>query len=72
MNITAFVVIAFLVVIGLWRDKVVLSISGFCLMIYGFTLWSNTEWLSIGVMITGFYLIIKALVLGKGSKKDDS
>jgi hypothetical protein len=46
---------------GYWhRDRLLIAISGFAWLVYAFTLWGVSEWLSITTGIAGFYFVVKA------------
>jgi hypothetical protein len=56
-----FFLLCFIVILGFWRgDRVMLVIGGFGMAIYGFSLWTSYQWLSIIAVIAGVYLTIKA------------
>ena len=57
------VVIIFLVILAFWhRDPIMYVLAGFSFILYGFTLWTTSWYLSILLVVAGMALFVKARV----------
>ena len=53
--------IAFITILAYWRhDRVWYILSGFALIIYGFNYWDTSNYMSIILVVGGFYNFAKA------------